>query len=377
MNRRRVIASAVVLATAGAAVALTIPAIASTEDRPAPAADSEMVTALRRDLGLTAPRRRPELRTERWAAAHHPAPASAPSPRSGAAPGSTRPATGSPSRVTDPSAAATVRAAGAQAKVVTRSRRRTRHRQEWPGPPGERGRRRGPRLVRRRRHEHRGRARPARGRWPRQACGPRETAPDRLGAGGPLRPRRRDRCSTCAARTRTSSTTRPAARSASRSSAASSAPATVDRSAAPPPASTSRRRAPSGPRPSPARRLQLRRGQRRLDAAPRGQRLPPAARCRSPAPPRRRSARRSAVPAPPPAPAAASSRPATPRCATPRASVTGLTRTDVCAEPGDSGGSVDLRRPGAGHHLRRLRRLHGRRHHLLPGGQRGPADSST
>ena len=56
----------------------------------------------------------------------------------------------------------------------------------------------------------------------------------------------------------------------------------------------------------------------------------------------------------------------------PQGTVTGLTRTNACAEPGDSGGSWLVRPAGAGRHLRRLRQLHLRRHHLLPAGQRDP-----
>ena len=52
-------------------------------------------------------------------------------------------------------------------------------------------------------------------------------------------------------------------------------------------------------------------------------------------------------------------------------SVSGLIRTNVCAEPGDSGGSLFSRQHRARHHLRRQRQLLQRRHHLLPAGHRG------
>jgi streptogrisin C len=119
MDRRRVIASAVVLATAGAAVALTIPAIATTEDRPAPS-ESEMVVALRRDLGLTSAQAEARLRTERWAAgAGQQLRRTLAEEYAGA--WLNKAGNQLTIAVTDPSAAATVRATGAQAKVVTRS----------------------------------------------------------------------------------------------------------------------------------------------------------------------------------------------------------------------------------------------------------------
>ena len=79
----------------------------------------------------------------------------------------------------------------------------------------------------------------------------------------------------------------------------------------------------------------------------RGSTTTAAATSPSPAPTRPRSARRSAGPAPPPAGTAAPSRPRTPTVNYPQGTVTGLTRTNVCAEPGDSGGSLDLRPAGA------------------------------
>lgn len=121
MDRRRVIASAVVTVAAGAAVALTLPAIASTEpDRPPAPAESDMVAALRRDLGLTAAQAENRLRTERWAAG------TGEKLRRTLADeyaGAWLNTTGEKLTiaVTDPSAAATVRATGAEAKVVTRS----------------------------------------------------------------------------------------------------------------------------------------------------------------------------------------------------------------------------------------------------------------
>jgi streptogrisin C len=73
MNRRRLIASAVVITTVGAAAALTVPSFAGTGRKPAaPAAaasESEIVAALRRDLSLTAEQAQARLRMERWASA--------------------------------------------------------------------------------------------------------------------------------------------------------------------------------------------------------------------------------------------------------------------------------------------------------------------
>lgn len=121
MDRRRVIASAVVLATAGAAVALTLPAIASTQPdrRPAPP-ESDLVTVMSRDLGLTAAQARDRLRTEKWAAGTGDRlRRTLADEYAGAWLNSTGDAL--TIAVTDPSAAATVRATGAKVKVVTRS----------------------------------------------------------------------------------------------------------------------------------------------------------------------------------------------------------------------------------------------------------------
>ena len=51
--------------------------------------------------------------------------------------------------------------------------------------------------------------------------------------------------------------------------------------------------------------------------------------------------------------------------------VSGLIQTNVCAEPGDSGGSALLRHQGGRPDLRRQRRLHLRRDDVLPAGHRG------
>ena len=51
-------------------------------------------------------------------------------------------------------------------------------------------------------------------------------------------------------------------------------------------------------------------------------------------------------------------------------SVSGLIRTNVCAEPGDSGGSLFAGSTRARPDLRRQRQLHHRRHDLLPAGHR-------
>ncbi len=55
----------------------------------------------------------------------------------------------------------------------------------------------------------------------------------------------------------------------------------------------------------------------------------------------------------------------------PEGTVNGLTRTTVCAEP-VTRRPVRRGRAGAGRHLRRLRQLHQRRHHVLPAGQPDP-----
>ena len=124
MVPRRLIASAVVLTTVGAAAALTVPSFAGTERKPAsPAAtasESEIVAALRRDLSLTAEQAQARLRTERWA--------SATSERlrrdlGGEFAGAWLNATGDGLMVavTDPALADRVQAAGAHARVVALS----------------------------------------------------------------------------------------------------------------------------------------------------------------------------------------------------------------------------------------------------------------
>lgn len=122
MNRRRMLTVGVTLATVGAAAAITVPAMATTERRPEPpaAAEPELLAALQRDLGLTADQARSRLTAERnatrtvadlrksiaadWGGAWLSADA-----------GQLTVA------VTDPALAESIRAAGAEPKVVTRS----------------------------------------------------------------------------------------------------------------------------------------------------------------------------------------------------------------------------------------------------------------
>jgi streptogrisin C len=110
----------VVLSTAGAAVALTLPAIAMTDSAPTPAPESGMVVALSRDLGVSTAEAKARLRTERWAAGTTQQLRRALADEYA---GAWLNESGDQLTVavTDPAEAETVRAAGARAKVVTHS----------------------------------------------------------------------------------------------------------------------------------------------------------------------------------------------------------------------------------------------------------------
>ncbi|SDY51467.1 streptogrisin C [Micromonospora pattaloongensis] len=130
MQRRRAIAGAVMLATVGAAAAVTIPAVADDgpgRDRrpaaaPAGGAAPEMVDALRRDLRLTADQARSRLAKEEWARRTA---GQLRADLGGGFGGSWLTADGRQLMVavTDPAAAERVRATGAEPKLVARSER--------------------------------------------------------------------------------------------------------------------------------------------------------------------------------------------------------------------------------------------------------------
>jgi hypothetical protein len=129
MDRRRVVISAVAVATVGAATALTFPALAGTDVDPgasgaatAPQVSSTMFAALQRDLGLTAEQADARLKKEAWAIQTRKALAGQ---LGGAYGGAWLNADASQLTVavTDPARAQVVRAAGAEPKVVARSAR--------------------------------------------------------------------------------------------------------------------------------------------------------------------------------------------------------------------------------------------------------------
>jgi hypothetical protein len=129
MDRRRVVISAVAVATVGAATALTLPALAGTDPdsgstgtAAAPQVSAKMFAALQRDLGLTAAQTRTRLAKEAWAMKTRKALAQTLGTTYGGAwldPDATRLTVA----VTNPDRAAAVRAAGAEPKLVTRSAR--------------------------------------------------------------------------------------------------------------------------------------------------------------------------------------------------------------------------------------------------------------
>ncbi|HEY8533180.1 MAG TPA: S1 family peptidase [Micromonospora sp.] len=126
MQRRHVIAGAVMLATLGAMAAVTIPAIADEERGPTAAAtrgpEPELLAALRRDLGLSDSQARQRLSREEWAART----AQRLRGELGDSFGGTwltADGTQLMVAVTDEAAAKRVRAAGAEPKLVARSER--------------------------------------------------------------------------------------------------------------------------------------------------------------------------------------------------------------------------------------------------------------
>lgn len=129
MDRRRVVISAVAVATVGAATALTFPALAGTNQdagstgaAPAPRVSSEMFAALQRDLSLTAAQADARLKKEAWAIKTR----KALSEQLGTTYGGAwlnADATQLTVAVTNSDRAAAVRAAGAEPKLVTRSAR--------------------------------------------------------------------------------------------------------------------------------------------------------------------------------------------------------------------------------------------------------------
>lgn len=127
MDRRRVIVSAAVVATVGAATALTLPAIAGTDpdtDAPssAPRVSAQMSAALQRDLNLNADQVTARLAKEAWAIQTRKSLAQT---LGGTYGGAWLDADASQLTVavTNQQAAAAVEAAGAEPKLVTRSAR--------------------------------------------------------------------------------------------------------------------------------------------------------------------------------------------------------------------------------------------------------------
>ncbi len=129
MDRRRVVISAVAVATVGAATALTFPALAGTNEEagsggaaPAPRVSSQMFAALQRDLSLTAAQADARLTKEAWAIKTRKALAEQLGTTYGGA-WLDADATQLTVAVTNADRAAAVRAAGAEPKLVTRSAR--------------------------------------------------------------------------------------------------------------------------------------------------------------------------------------------------------------------------------------------------------------
>ncbi|GAA4702656.1 S1 family peptidase [Phytohabitans rumicis] len=121
MDRRRALAIGLVLAAVGAAAGVTIPAVATTKPRTvAPDVEPELLAALQRDLGLTANQARGRLSAERAATRTV---ADLRDDAAGAWGGAWLSADAGrlTVAVTDPALADEVRAAGAEPKVVARS----------------------------------------------------------------------------------------------------------------------------------------------------------------------------------------------------------------------------------------------------------------
>ncbi|MDQ7907357.1 S1 family peptidase [Phytohabitans sp. ZYX-F-186] len=120
MDRRRALTIGLVVATAGAAAAVTIPAVATTRGAAPGAPEPELLSALQRDLGLTQDQARTRLTSERSASR------TIAELKAGAADAwggawLSADATRLTVAVTDPALAERVRAAGAEPKVVSRS----------------------------------------------------------------------------------------------------------------------------------------------------------------------------------------------------------------------------------------------------------------
>lgn len=120
MDRRRVLAAGVMLATVGAAAAITVPAIATTDARPAPGAEPELLAAVQRDFRLSADQARRRLDAER--SATRTLAALRDELRTGYGGAWLNRETGALTvAVTDAALSDEVRAAGAEPRVVTRS----------------------------------------------------------------------------------------------------------------------------------------------------------------------------------------------------------------------------------------------------------------
>jgi len=120
MDRRRAMTIGLVVATAGAAAAVTIPAVATTRG-PAPGGpEPELLSALQRDLGITQDQARTRLTSER-AATRTIADLKRGAADAWAGAWLSADATSLTVAVTDPALAERVRAAGAEPKIVTRS----------------------------------------------------------------------------------------------------------------------------------------------------------------------------------------------------------------------------------------------------------------
>ncbi|BCB87734.1 serine protease [Phytohabitans suffuscus] len=120
MDRRRALTIGLVVATAGAAAAVTIPAVATTRDGAPGGPEPEMLSALQRDLGLTRDQARTRLTSER-AATRTIAALKARAADAWGGAWLDADATTLTVAVTDPALAEQVRAAGAEPKVVSRS----------------------------------------------------------------------------------------------------------------------------------------------------------------------------------------------------------------------------------------------------------------
>jgi streptogrisin C len=122
MDRKRVILSIVVVATVGVATALTYPALAGTDPDPGPRVSSKMLATLQRDLGLTRAQAEARVKKEAWAIQTREALSQELGTTYGGA-WLNADASQLTVAVTNPDRAAAVRAAGAEPKLVARSAR--------------------------------------------------------------------------------------------------------------------------------------------------------------------------------------------------------------------------------------------------------------